>query len=93
MAYLIATARKTNPEVGSLNTANLSLPHGQPVPLQLELNRSRDSRFVCRDCGAKHVWSANEQQWWYDTPNGYVYSTRLGCLSCQRGRRLAHAGQ
>ena len=45
--------------------------------------------FRCRDCGARQIWLAEQQQWWYETARGYVYSTAVRCLACRRERRLA----
>ncbi len=51
-----------------------------------------DLSFTCRDCGAKQVWTAEQQQWWYETAKGYVYSTAVRCLTCRRARRMAGGG-
>jgi hypothetical protein len=52
----------------------------------------QDLMFDCRDCGARQVWKAEQQQWWYEIAKGYVYSTAVRCLSCRLARRLAHGG-
>lgn len=52
-----------------------------------------DLAFDCRDCGARQVWTAEQQQWWYETAKGYVYSTAVRCLACRRQRRQMHGGQ
>ena len=45
--------------------------------------------FSCRDCGARQVWAAQQQQWWYETAKGYVYATAVRCHTCRRTRRMA----
>lgn len=52
-----------------------------------------DYVFDCRDCGSRQVWSAAQQQWWYETAKGYVYSTAIRCLSCRQGRRPPFPGR
>ncbi|WP_255461512.1 zinc-ribbon domain containing protein [Andreprevotia sp. IGB-42] len=52
-----------------------------------------DITFTCRDCGARQVWTASRQQWWYETAKGYVYSTAVRCLGCRQQRRRALGGQ
>ncbi|SMC29672.1 Probable zinc-ribbon domain-containing protein [Andreprevotia lacus DSM 23236] len=52
-----------------------------------------DIAFTCRDCGARQVWTAEQQQWWYETAKGYVYSTAVRCLGCRQQRRRALGGQ
>ncbi|TJZ69378.1 zinc-ribbon domain-containing protein [Chitiniphilus eburneus] len=51
-----------------------------------------DLAFTCRDCGAHQVWTAAQQQWWYETAKGYVYSSAVRCLGCRQQRRRALAG-
>ncbi|GLS05078.1 hypothetical protein GCM10007860_22280 [Chitiniphilus shinanonensis] len=51
-----------------------------------------DLAFTCRDCGAHQVWTAEQQQWWYETAKGYVYSSAVRCLGCRQQRRRALAG-
>ena len=52
----------------------------------------RDLAFTCRDCGARHVWRAEQQQWWYELAKGSLYSTAVRCFTCRRERSLAHGG-
>jgi hypothetical protein len=61
-------------------------------PAFVERGYYQDLAFTCRDCGAHQVWTAEQQQWWYETAGGYVYSTAVRCLTCRRERRLAHGG-
>ncbi|WP_374347228.1 zinc-ribbon domain containing protein [Chitinimonas sp.] len=65
---------------------------GLGLPTFLQRGYYEDIGFTCRDCGARQVWTAEQQQWWYETAGGYVYSTAIRCASCRRARRLAHGG-
>lgn len=57
-----------------------------------------DRAFTCRDCGAEEVWTARQQQWWYEVVHGAIDSTAVRCLACRRALRAqrqesqAHAG-
>lgn len=46
-----------------------------------------DHPFVCVDCGAEEVWTAKQQQWWFEVVKGHVYSRAIRCLACRRARR------
>ncbi len=75
--------------------ANLALlaPHNSyGAPAFVERGYYIDLAFTCRDCGASQVWTAEQQQWWYETAKGYVYSTAIRCLGCRQARRRALAG-
>ncbi|MGQ5522001.1 zinc-ribbon domain containing protein [Chitinimonas sp. PSY-7] len=76
-----------------VNPAALAHFNSYDVPLFIGLGYYEDLCFVCRDCGVKQVWSAEQQQWLYETAKGYVYSTAVRCLTCQRERRLALSGR
>ncbi|MFC4158087.1 zinc-ribbon domain containing protein [Chitinimonas lacunae] len=52
-----------------------------------------DQAFTCRDCGSHQVWRAAQQQWWYETAKGYVYSTAIRCLPCRQRRRPPFPGR
>ena len=47
-----------------------------------------DVSFMCRDCGAESVWTAEQQRLWYEQWGGSVQSTAVRCRACrQRVRR------
>ena len=46
-----------------------------------------DTRFHCVDCGKSGVWTAQEQQWWYEVAKGSYYATANRCVYCRRQRR------
>lgn len=84
----------TRPTQGSVivNCAALAANNSYGLPTFVERGYYLDLAFTCRDCGARQVWTADQQQWWYETANGYVYSTAIRCASCQQQRRLALSG-
>ncbi|KAF0812219.1 hypothetical protein IGB42_03209 [Andreprevotia sp. IGB-42] len=63
------------------------------TPAFVQRGYYEDITFTCRDCGARQVWTASRQQWWYETAKGYVYSTAVRCLGCRQQRRRALGGQ
>jgi len=47
-----------------------------------------DLAFACCDCGVQCVWTAEQQQLWYERWGGAVQSTAIRCRACrQRVRR------
>lgn len=47
----------------------------------------QDQPFVCEDCGKQVVWTARQQQWWYEVAKGSIYSTAKRCRDCRNRRR------
>ncbi len=47
----------------------------------------QDEPFVCADCGKSEVWTARQQQWWYEVAKGSIYSTTKRCRTCRKRRR------
>ena len=52
----------------------------------------RDIEFHCADCGRYQVWTAEQQQWWYEVAKGDINSRAIHCRECRRRRREAHQG-
>lgn len=46
-----------------------------------------DMPFVCVDCGKEEIWTAEQQQWWYEVAKGSVYSCAVRCHDCRKARR------
>ena len=42
-----------------------------------------DIPFTCRDCGAEEVWTAEQQQWFYEVAKGSIYATAVRCRACR----------
>ena len=43
-----------------------------------------DIPFTCRDCGAEEVWTAEQQQWYYEVAQGAIYARAVRCRDCRR---------
>jgi hypothetical protein len=55
-----------------------------------------DQAFKCLDCGQEQVWTAKEQQWWYEVAKGPIYTRAIRCRICRRAfkertGKLSHA--
>ena len=46
-----------------------------------------DVQFNCMDCGKAEVWTAEQQQWWYEEAGGYFLATAVRCRSCRGKER------
>jgi hypothetical protein len=46
-----------------------------------------DREITCKDCGRKEIWTARQQQWWYEVAKGAVYSRAVRCRACRGARR------
>ncbi|HSC80885.1 MAG TPA: zinc-ribbon domain-containing protein [Chitinolyticbacter sp.] len=75
-----------------VNVALLAPHNSYDEPAFVARGYYADRAFTCRDCGASQVWTAEQQQWWYETAKGYVYTTAIRCLGCRQARRRALAG-
>jgi hypothetical protein len=51
-----------------------------------------DQEFACRDCGIVGVWTAEQQQWWYEVAKGPVFSGAVRCRECRQKKRASHGG-
>lgn len=51
-----------------------------------------DLKFKCRDCGKREIWTAEQQQWWYEVAKGPVQSTAIRCRICRETRRKSAKG-
>lgn len=57
-------------------------------PLFVARGWYQDQAFRCRDCGQDEIWTAAQQQWWYETVQGSVYASAIRCRPCRLARRL-----
>ena len=57
-------------------------------PLFVARGWYQDQAFRCRDCGQDEIWTAAQQQWWYETVQGSVYASAIRCRPCRLVRRL-----
>jgi hypothetical protein len=47
-----------------------------------------DAAFHCVDCGSEFVFSAKEQQFWYEERKFYVDSQPNRCVACRKKERV-----
>lgn len=43
-----------------------------------------DKPFICRDCGAECIWTAEQQRLWYEEWKGTIYSMAVRCRTCRQ---------
>jgi hypothetical protein len=47
----------------------------------------KDREFTCADCGKQEVWTAQEQQWYFEVIKAHPASTAKHCRECRKKRR------
>lgn len=53
----------------------------------------QDYEFNCVDCGIPQVWTAEQQQWWYEVAKGPIFSVAVRCRACRKASRAAANGE
>jgi hypothetical protein len=48
----------------------------------------RDTWFRCKDCGAQDLWTAKQQQRWYEEQRGEIEAIAIRCRACRRKEKL-----
>jgi hypothetical protein len=48
----------------------------------------RDTWFTCKDCGAQDLWTAKQQQRWYEEQHGEIEAIAIRCRACRRKEKL-----
>lgn len=48
----------------------------------------RDEAFLCRDCGEEQVWTAKQQQWWFEEVGALYWRKAVRCRPCRIKERL-----
>ena len=48
-----------------------------------------DLPFVCRRCGKREIWRAQDQKWYYEEAKGHIDATAVECHDC----RVKHRGK
>ncbi|MCA9038292.1 MAG: zinc-ribbon domain-containing protein [Planctomycetaceae bacterium] len=51
-----------------------------------------DKPFTCIDCGKSEIWSAQQQQWYYEVARGSLYATAVRCRECRKVHAGIHSG-
>ncbi len=67
-----------------------STSYGAPDVVSRGYSLDRPVRGV--DCDIAQVWTAAQQQWWYEVAKGFVYSFAKRCRGCRQARRARRGG-
>ena len=51
----------------------------------------QDQPFRCQDCGVEEIWTAAQQQGWYEEAQGDVWTTAVRCRPCRQRERARKA--
>jgi len=46
-----------------------------------------DRPFICRSCGARQIWRADDQKWYYEEAKGHMDAKAVECRACRVERR------
>lgn len=52
-----------------------------------------DKPFACIVCGKNEIWTAQQQQWYYEVAKGSGYPTAVRCRSCRKKHAEIHSGK
>jgi hypothetical protein len=51
----------------------------------------RDTWFACKDCGERELWTAKQQQRWYEEQGGEIEAIAIRCRACRRKEKTRRA--
>ncbi len=57
------------------------------IPDFVQRGYYQDRPFRCKDCGKEEIWTAAQQQWWYEAAQGEVWTTAVRCRICRQQER------
>ena len=80
-------------EAIAVNPKLLASYNSYGEPLFLARGWYQDQPFRCVDCDKDEVWTAAQQQWWYEVVQGSVYAHAVRCRPCRLIRRQAGRAQ
>ncbi|MGI9327450.1 MAG: zinc-ribbon domain containing protein [Pseudomonadales bacterium] len=46
-----------------------------------------DLPFICRLCGEREIWRAQDQKWYYEETKGHIDATAVECHACRAAKR------
>ncbi len=86
------TRRRKKREIAKMSDMERAIARGA-IPADLSKQAPNNSygpplyyeamEFACRDCGLKEVWTAEQQQWYYEEAKGPIYATATRCRDCR----------
>ncbi len=45
-----------------------------------------DRPFVCRRCGKREIWRAQDQKWYYEEAKGHIDAIAVDCHDCRKAK-------
>ena len=85
----ISNARPVDRPVGAVEVtpARLRATTSYGIPDFVQRGYYQDRPFRCKDCGVEEIWTAAQQQWWYEEAQGDVWTTAVRCRACRSSER------
>ena len=86
-------ARPVNRPVGTepVTPALLRSNNSYGIPDFVQRGYYQDRPFRCKDCGVEEIWTAAQQQWWYEEAQGEVWTVAVRCRACRQAERARKA--
>ena len=86
-------ARPVNRPVGTepVTPARLRPTNSYGIPDFVQRGYYQDRPFRCRDCGKAEIWTAVQQQWWYEQAQGDIWTVAVRCRACRQQERARKA--
>ncbi|CDH46469.1 MAG: zinc-ribbon domain containing protein [Candidatus Competibacteraceae bacterium] len=82
-------ARPVDRPIGTVAVTPLLLRHNNSygIPDFVQRGYYQDRPFRCKDCGVEEIWTAAQQQWWYEEAQGDVWTVAVRCRICRQHER------
>jgi hypothetical protein len=74
-----------------VNPANLRPHNSYDTPDFVLRGWYVDRAFTCKSCGARELWRAEQQKWWYEVAHGDVWTVAVLCKPCRRREQARRA--
>ncbi len=46
-----------------------------------------DQPFICRLCGKREIWKAQDQKWYYEEAKGHIDAVAVECHDCRKAKQ------
>ena len=89
----ISNARPVDRSVGAVEVTPIRLraTTSYGIPDFVQRGYYQDRPFRCKDCGVAELWTAAQQQWWYEQAQGDVWTVAVRCRACRSSERARQA--
>ena len=89
----ISNARPVDRSVGAVEVTPIRLraTTSYGIPDFVQRGYYQDRPFRCKDCGVAEIWTAAQQQWWYEQAQGDVWTVAVRCRACRSSERARKA--